>query len=102
MPREPAPLWRKAFDVVERAVASPLERGTNSSEFAVTLAVARRLQRGVARRADAVASWAWHQVALPSAADVRRLQRQVAAVERELGALRRDLDTERRERRETP
>jgi hypothetical protein len=61
--------------------------------------MAQRVRRGIGRRTGAVASWAWHQVALPSAADVRGLQRQLAAVERELGALRRDLDTVRRDRR---
>jgi hypothetical protein len=95
-------VWRRAFDAVERAIGSPLERGTSSSEFALTLAVARRVRRSIRRRTGAVGSWAWHQVALPSAADVRRLQRQLAAIERELGALRRDLDAERRQRRRVP
>lgn len=68
-----------------------------SSEFALSVAVARRLRRAAARRGDAAASWALHQVALPSHADLRRVQRQLAGVERELGALRRDLDFESRE-----
>jgi hypothetical protein len=86
------PLWRRAFDTVERAVGSPLERGTTSSQFALGIAVARRLRRGTASRIDAAASYALHHVALPSHADIRRLQRHLASVERELGAIRRDLD----------
>lgn len=87
-----SPSWRRAFDAVERRVASPLERSTTSSEFAAGAALVSRLRRSVGRRVDAVGSWALHQVALPSHADVRRLQRQLTSVERELGALRRDLD----------
>jgi hypothetical protein len=102
MPADPPPLWRRAFDAAERRIGPPLERGATSSEFAVTLAIAQRVRRGIARRTGAVASWAWHQAALPSAADVRRVQRQLAAIERELGALRRDLDAERRQRRRRP
>lgn len=86
------PSWRRAFDAVERMVAEPLERGTTSPEFATGAALVGRLRRTVGRRVDAVGSWALHQVALPSHADVRRLQRQLASVERELGALRRELD----------
>jgi hypothetical protein len=93
MPPKATPLWRRAFDTLERAAGSPLERGFTSSEFAMTLAAARRLRRAAARNADAVASCALHQLALPSHADIRGLRRQLAHVERELGALRRDLDS---------
>lgn len=86
------PLWRRAFDAVESAVAPPLERGTTSSEFATGAVLAASLRRTVGQRVDAVGSWALHLLALPSHADVRRVQRQLANVERELGALRRDLD----------
>src|ERR1700754_5012283 len=92
MTRQTPPLWRRTFDKLERAAGPPLERGTTSSQFALGISVARRLRRGTARRLDAAASYALHQVALPSHADIRRLQRQLAGVERELGALRRDLD----------
>jgi hypothetical protein len=95
MPREASPLWRRAFDTVERAVGPPLERGMTSSEFARSVALARRLRRAVGRGVDSAGSWALHQVALPSHEDVRRLRRQLARVERELGALRRELDEKR-------
>jgi len=101
MPSPPAPLWRRAFNTLERAVGPPLERGATSSEFAVGLAVVRRLRRGAARRIDAAASYALHQVALPSHADVRCIQRQLAGVEREVAAMRRDLEA-RLDRKATP
>ena len=59
----------------------------------MTVVAARRLRRAVARTADAAASCALHQLALPSHADVRGLRRQLARIERELGSLRRDLDS---------
>jgi hypothetical protein len=92
MASQTSPQWRRAFNTLERAIGSPLERGTTSSQFALGISVARRLRRGTARRLDAAASYALHQIALPSHADMRRLQRQLAGVERELGAIRRDLD----------
>src|SRR5215208_3107773 len=92
MAREAAPLWRKAFDAVERAIGPPLEHALTSNELAAGMSVARRLRRGVGRRVDAAGSWALHQVALPSHADIRRLRRQLAGLERDLAALRREVD----------
>jgi hypothetical protein len=86
-----SPLWRRAFDRAEQAVGRPLEAATNSVEFFTSLLVAGRARRAVARRTDAVASWALHQARLPSTTDVRALQRQLAALQREVGALRREL-----------
>ena len=94
MASQTSPQWRRAFNTLERAIGSPLERGTTSSQFALGISVARRLRRGAARRLDAAASYTLHQIALPSHADMRRLQRQLAGVERELAAIRRDLDTQ--------
>ena len=84
--------WRRFFDTVERGVGPPLERGATSSQFATGASIVGQLRRSVGRGMDAAGSWALHQLAMPSHADVRALQRQLAKVERELGALRRDLD----------
>jgi len=92
------PAWRRAFDTIERAVGEPLEQGLTSSEFARGVGIARKLRRGVARRADAAASWALHRVALPSHRDVRRMERQLMNLERQIGALQRELDRPRRDR----
>jgi hypothetical protein len=85
-------LLRSAVDIVEPAVGRPLERVTASTEFAVTIGAARRWRRSVGHRVDAAASWALHQAGLPSYADMRRMQRQLATVERQLSAVRRELD----------
>ena len=81
------PLWRKAFDEVDRRVSGPVEAGAHSDLFGdlVTLNVrlARRAQREVERRTRRLL----HMANLPTATDVRRLSEQVAALQRELREL---------------
>ena len=72
------PLWRQAFDEVDKRVSGPVEAGAHSDLFGdlVTLQIklARRAQREVERRTRRVL----HVVNLPTATDVRRLSEQVA------------------------
>jgi polyhydroxyalkanoate synthesis regulator phasin len=86
------PLWRKAFDEVDRRVAGPVEKGAHSDLFGDLVALqwklARRAQREVERRTRRLL----HAVNLPTATDVRRLSEQVASLQREV----RDLDERRR------
>jgi polyhydroxyalkanoate synthesis regulator phasin len=81
------PLWRRAFDEVDRRVAGPVETGAHSDLFndLVTLQwkLARRAQREVERRTRRVL----HAVNLPTATDVRRLSEQVASLQRQLREL---------------
>ena len=81
------PLWRKAFDEVDKRVSRPVEAGAHSDLFGdlVTLQIklARRAQREVERRTRRVL----HAANLPTATDVRRLSEQVASLQRELREL---------------
>jgi len=81
------PLWRKAFDEVDRRVAGPVEAGAHSDLFGdlVTLNVrlARRAQREVERRTRRLL----HMANLPTATDVRRLSEQVASLQRDVREL---------------
>jgi len=81
------PLWRKAFDEVDRRVSGPVEAGAHSDLFGdlVTLNVrlARRAQREVERRSRRLL----HLANLPTATDVRRLSEQVASLQREVREL---------------
>jgi hypothetical protein len=81
------PLWRQAFDAVDRRVSGPVEAGARSDAFtdALTLGwrLSRRMQREVERRTRRVL----HMANLPTATDVRRLSEQVSAVQRELREL---------------
>lgn len=81
------PLWRQAFDAVDRRVAGPVEAGAHSDAFgdllALNVRLARRTQREIERRTRRVL----HLANLPTATDVRRLSEQVAALQRELREL---------------
>jgi polyhydroxyalkanoate synthesis regulator phasin len=86
------PLWRRAFDEVDRRVSGPVEAGAHSDLFGDLVAVqwklARRAQREVEKRTRRVL----HAVNLPTATDVRLLSEQLAALQRQL----RDLEDQRR------
>ena len=81
------PLWRQAFDAVDRRIAGPVEGAARSDAFgdllALTVRAERRLQRGIERRTRR----ALHLANLPTATDVRRLSEQVAELRRELREL---------------
>jgi hypothetical protein len=93
-----APLWRQAFDAVERRVTPPAEQLVRTPGFAVGAALvgrARSVARGAAR---GLTARAWHLVNLPAGSDVSRLRSQVGALDREVRRLTVALETERRSR----
>jgi hypothetical protein len=81
------PLWRKAFDGVDRRIAGPVEAAARSEAFGDVFTLALRLQRRLERQVEKRTRRALHLVNLPTATDVRRLQEQVAALRRELREL---------------
>jgi polyhydroxyalkanoate synthesis regulator phasin len=81
------PLWRRAFDTVDRRITGPVEAAARSDAFHDTLTLAIRLQSRVQRSVEKRTRRALHLVNLPTATDVRRLQEQVAALRRELREL---------------
>jgi hypothetical protein len=90
------PLWRQAFDAVERRVTPRAEEFVRTETFAVGAALTRRavtLARGSARDLTARA---WHLLNLPAGTDVSRLRAQVGALDREVRRLALQLETERR------
>ena len=96
------PLWRRAFDTVERGVAPHLERGVQSSGFADVVVLVQRTRRGLERRIERESRRYWHLLNLPAGTDVRRLRRQVASLDREVRLLREALEDQRRDEREEP
>jgi len=81
------PLWRRAFDGVDRRVAGPVESAARSDAFGDALTLGLRLRARVQRSVEKRTRRALHFVNLPAATDVRRLQEQVAALRRELREL---------------
>jgi hypothetical protein len=93
-----APLWRQAFDAVERRVTPPAEQLVRTPGFSVGVALvgrARSVARGAAR---GVSTRAWHLLNLPAGSDVSRLRYQVGALDREVRRLTVALEEERRNR----
>lgn len=90
MPPTDSPLWRRAFDGVERRVGQPLASATSSSDFQSAVVKVQRLRRTAVKPVHAVAGMALHLVGLPSNTEVRHLRRELNEVQREVSALRRD------------
>ncbi len=98
------PLWRQAFDAVERRVTPRAEELVRTEAFTVGAALTRRavtLARGSTRDLTARA---WHLLNLPAGTDVNRLRAQVGALDREVRRLTLQLETRGSEspRRRTP
>src|SRR5918995_394272 len=84
------PLWRRAFDDVERRVGAPLASATSSSDFQAAVLRLGRLRKAVVRPVHAVADRGLHLIGLPSNSEVRDLRSALHAVQREVSALRRE------------
>ena len=82
------PLWRLAFDAVERPLAAASESWVQSETFMDLAAVGFKVQRrmtGEARRAFETWLSLW---GLPTRSDLSALVNQVAALERQLRIMR--------------
>lgn len=92
-----APLWRQAFDAVERPVAAAAESWVQSNSFMDLTALAFKVQRRMFAEAHRASEQWLHAWGMSSHADVTKLMKQIGSLERELRDLRRELD--RREAR---
>ncbi len=98
--RPSPPLWRLAFDTVERPVGAASETWMQTDVFMDTLALTWKIQRRFAREVHrGLGLWLgmWD---LPRRSDVTSLVTQVANLERQVRQLSREL--ERRERDDPP
>jgi polyhydroxyalkanoate synthesis regulator phasin len=81
------PLWRQAFDAVDRRIAGPVEGAARSDLVGDLLALGLRAERRLQRELERRTRRALHFANLPTATDVRRLSEQVAELRRELREL---------------
>jgi hypothetical protein len=82
-----APLWRQAFDKIERAVGPPLENAVASRRMSQLLTLGVRVEgalQGVFERQTRTILHFWN---MPAGSDVARLTRQVAALANEVREL---------------
>lgn len=86
------PLWRKAYDAIERPLAAGAEAWVQSETFMDLATVSFRVQRRLLRELEQNAERWLHLWGWPSRGDVTRLSNQVASLERQLRDLRREAD----------
>jgi hypothetical protein len=91
-----APLWRQAYDAVERAVTPRAEELVRTEGFSLGVALARRATTVARSSARDLSARAWHLLNLPAGSDVHRLRAQVGALDREVRRLTAALESERR------
>jgi hypothetical protein len=90
-----APLWRQAFDAVERRVTPHADQLVRTPTFAVGAALVRRTRTVARNSALGVTARAWHLLNLPAGSDVSRLRAQIGALDREVRRLTLQLEIER-------
>jgi polyhydroxyalkanoate synthesis regulator phasin len=86
------PLWRQAFDAVDRRVAGPIESSARSDLFLDALALGWRLRGRLQREAERRSRHVLHLLNLPAHSDIRRLSEQVGALQREVRDLSREVE----------
>ena len=87
-----APVWKTAFDAVERPASRATQTWLQSDTFMDGFAITRRLQRRLGaevRRGLDVWLQAWQ---LPTRTDVHRLSNEIAGLERQVRDLRGELE----------
>jgi hypothetical protein len=81
------PLWRRAYDTVERPLATRLEAGVQTEQFADVAALLVWSRAELRRRTERITRHALHRVNLPAASDVALLRQQVSSLERSVRRL---------------
>ena len=86
MPKE-EPQWRRAFDALEEPLRKRAEALAGTEEFSRALLAAFGAWTSVARGARSASTSLLHSANLPAHADLRRLARQLGALEGKLDTL---------------
>jgi hypothetical protein len=89
------PLWRKAYDAIERPLAAGSEAWIQSETFMDLATHSLRLQRRMLREVQQGTERWLHLWGWVSRGDVIRLSHQVASLEQQVRELRRDAEQRR-------
>ena len=90
------PLWRLAFDVIERPVAAASETWVQTDVFMDALAASWKVQRRLGRELHRGLGLWLDLWGLPRRSDLTTLVNQVASLERQVRQVTRELERERR------
>ena len=85
------PLWKQAFDIVDRSVGTKANELVRSEQFGTITALGLRGQRVFRQRLERASRRTLHAMNIPAASDMRRLLGQIALLEREVRDLRKQL-----------
>ena len=85
------PLWRKAFNRIERGVGGPLETAVRSDVFFEVVARTTRARGTVGGGLEALSRRWLHLLNLPAGSDIRRLREQLARMDRRLLTVTKEL-----------
>ncbi len=96
------PLWRKAFDAIERPLAAGSEAWIQSETFMDLATHSIRIQRRMLHEMQHTTERWLHLWGWVSRGDVLRLSNQVASLERQVRDLRREADQREADQRERP
>jgi hypothetical protein len=86
------PLWRLAFDLVERPVGAASEAWLQTDVFMDALAVSWKVQRRLTREMQRGVGLWLDLVGVPKRSDVTQLVNQVASLERQVRQVTRELE----------
>jgi hypothetical protein len=89
------PVWRQAFDQVERRLSPRASELTHTGRFADLTGFVLSAKAGLERRRRELLRRAWHAWNLPAGSDVERLTQRVVELERRLRDLGAALDDDR-------
>jgi hypothetical protein len=91
-PRRQPPLWRLAFDAIERPIAAASESWVQTDVFMDALALTWKVQRRMARRMHRGLGLWFGLWDMPRRSDVNALVTQVASLERQVRQMARELE----------
>ncbi len=91
------PGWRSAVNRLDRIVTPSADKLVRTSLFADSIAAVTRLEVQLRRRVERQTTWYWHMLNLPTAGDVKRVRRQLAAMEARMRDLAEQLEDQHAE-----
>ena len=87
------PLWKRAFDAVERSSGPALTKALSNPDVIETITLASAVRRRAESDLAEIARRGLHLFNLPAGTDISKVSHQVAGLEREIRQLNRRIET---------